>query len=148
MFSSLISELFQFSSVAQLCPTFCNPMDCSTPGSSIFHYLPSLFQFMSIESVMLSNQLILCCPLLLLLQSFPASGSFPMSRFFTSGGQSTGASASVLPMNIQSWFPLGLVWSPCCPRDSEESYAAPQFKSINSSALSLLCVKIIVIFYL
>ena len=43
------------------------------------------------------------------LQSFPASGSFPMSWFFTSGGQSIGASAlaSVLPMNIQGWFPLG-----------------------------------------
>ena len=41
-------------------------------------------------------------------QSFPASGSFPMSRLFASGGQSIGASASVLPMNIQSWFPLGL----------------------------------------
>ena len=42
------------------------------------------------------------------LQSFPASGSFPMSWLFTSGGQSVGASASVLPMNIQDWFPLGL----------------------------------------
>ena len=42
------------------------------------------------------------------LQSFPASGSFPMSQLFASGGQSTGASASVLPMNIQNWFPLGL----------------------------------------
>ena len=42
------------------------------------------------------------------LQSFPASGSFPMSQFFTSGGQSAGASASVLPMNIQDWFPFGL----------------------------------------
>ena len=42
------------------------------------------------------------------LQSFPASGSFPMSRLFASGGQSTGVSASVLPMNIQGWFPLGL----------------------------------------
>ena len=40
-------------------------------------------------------------------QSFPASGSFPVSQFFTSGGQSIGASASVLPMNIQDWFPLG-----------------------------------------
>ena len=43
------------------------------------------------------------------LQSFPASGSFPMSQFFTSGGQSIGVSASVLPMNIQDWFPLGLI---------------------------------------
>ena len=42
------------------------------------------------------------------LQSFPASGSFPMSQFFTSGGQSIVASAAVLPMNIQHWFPLGL----------------------------------------
>ena len=41
------------------------------------------------------------------LQSFPASGSFPMSQFFSSGGQSTGASASVLSMNFQDWFPLG-----------------------------------------
>ena len=57
------------------------------------------------------------------LQSFPASGSFPMSQFFASGGQSIGASvsASVLPMDIQDWFPLGLtVWSPCSPRDSQE----------------------------
>ena len=75
-------------------------------------------------------------------QCFPASGSFPISRLFTSGGQSIGASASasVFPMNIQGWFPLGLTgWSPCCPRDSEEASPAPQFKSINSSVLSLLC---------
>ena len=57
-----------------------------------------------------SNHLILCCPLLLMPQSFPASVSFPMSWLFASGGQSIRASASapVLPMNIQSWFPLGL----------------------------------------
>ena len=64
----------------------------------------------SIELMMPSSHLILCCPLLLCLLSFPASGSFQMSQFFTSGGQSIGvsASASVLPMNIQGWFPLGL----------------------------------------
>ena len=64
----------------------------------------------SIMLEMSSNLLILCHPLLLRLQSFPASGSFPMSQFFTSGGQRIGvsASASVLPMNIQDWFPLGL----------------------------------------
>ena len=80
------------------------------------------------------------------LQSFPASESFPMSQFFTSGGQSTGvsASASVLPMNIQAWFPLDqldlkeLVGSPCSPRDSQESSPIPQFKSTNSSVLSFL----------
>ena len=67
----------------------------------------SLLKLMSIKSLMPSNHLILCCPLLLCLQSFPASGSFPVSQFFTSDGQSIGASASVLPMNIQDWFPLG-----------------------------------------
>ena len=75
------------------------------------------------------------------LQSFPASGSFPMSLFFTSGGQSIGvsASASVLPMNIQDWFPLGwLIRYPCSSRDSQESSPTPQFKSISSSALSFL----------
>ena len=73
-------------------------------------------------------------------QSFPVPGSFPMSQLFTSGGQSIGASAAalVLPVNIQSWFPLGLVWSPYCPRDSQESSPTPQFKSINSLMLSLL----------
>ena len=65
----------------------------------------SLLKLISIESVMSSNHLILSC-----LLSFPASGAFPMSWLFVSGGQSTGvsASASVPPMNIQDWFPLGL----------------------------------------
>ena len=74
-------------------------------------------------------------------QSFPASRSFQMSQFFTLGGQSIGDSvwASVLLMNIQDWFPLVLlVWSPCSPRDSQESSPTPQFKSINYSALSFL----------
>ena len=71
----------------------------------------SLLKFMSTESVMLSNYLILCNTLLLCLQSFAASESFPMSWVFTTGGQSIGASASasVLPMNIQGWFPFGLI---------------------------------------
>ena len=75
------------------------------------------------------------------LQSFPASESFPMSQLFASDGQSIGVSApaSVLPMNIQDWFPLdGLVGSPCSPRDSQESYPPPEFKNINSLALSFL----------
>ena len=78
------------------------------------------------------------------LQSFPASGSFPRSPLFTSGGQSIGvsASASVLPMNIQDWFSLGLVGSPCSPRDSQESSPTPQFKSINSSVLSFFMVQL------
>ena len=70
----------------------------------------SLHKLMSIESVMPSNHLILCHPLLLLPSIFPSIRSFPMSQFFASGGQSirASASASVPPMNIQDWFPLGL----------------------------------------
>ena len=62
---------------------------------------------MSIESVMPSNHLILCHSPCSSPESFPVLGSFPMSQLFTSGGQSIGASASVLPVNIQGWFPLG-----------------------------------------
>ena len=70
----------------------------------------SLFKFMSIVSVMLYNHLILCCPLLLLPSIFPSIWSFPISWLFASGGQSieVSASATVLPTNIQSWFPLEL----------------------------------------
>ena len=71
------------------------------------------------------------------LQYFPASGSFPMSQLFSTGGQSmrASASASVLPMNIQDWFLLGLTGLISYPRDSEESSPAPQFKSMNSLML-------------
>ena len=75
------------------------------------------------------------------LQSFPASGSLPMSRLFASSGQRIGASdlASVLSLNIQSWFPSGLTGLiPCSPRDSQESSTAPQFEGISSLVLSLL----------
>ena len=70
-----------------------------------------------------------------------------MSHIFTSGGQSIGVStsASVLPMNIQDsfpfnidWFDLLAVWTPCSPRDSQESSPTPQFKNISSSVLSFL----------
>ena len=69
-----------------------------------FTIYQTLLKFMSIESMMLSNHHIPCCPLLLLSSTFPASGSFPVSQLFESGGQSIGAlaSASVLPVNIQS----------------------------------------------
>ena len=70
---------------------------------------PRAYSLMSIMSVMPSNHLILCCPLLLPPSIFPASGSFQMSQLFISGGQSIGVSVStsVLPMNIQDWCPLG-----------------------------------------
>ena len=74
----------------------------------------TFLRLMSVELVILSNHLIYCHSLLCL-QSLPASGSFPLSQIFASGGQSTGVSASapVLSMNIQGWYPLGLTgWIP------------------------------------
>ena len=96
------------SSVAQSCLTLCVPMHCGTPGHAVHHQLPELTQisvplspwfYPTISSSVIHFS---SC-----LQSFPASGSFPISQFFTSGGQSIGASASVLPMNMRDWSPLG-----------------------------------------
>ena len=99
-------SVYQSLSCVQL---FATPGTAACQASLSITNSQSLLKFMSIESVMPSNHLILFHPLSFCLQSFPASGSFPMSQFFASGGQSIGvsSSASVLPMNIQDWFPLG-----------------------------------------
>ena len=95
-------------SVAQSRLTLCDPWTAALQASLSFTISWSLLKLTSIESVMPSNHLILCCPLPLL--PFLASGSFPMSRLFESVVQciKASASASVLPMNIQNWFPLRL----------------------------------------
>jgi len=93
-------------SVAKSCPALHNPMDGSVSGFPVLHYFLEFAQtHVHWVSDAISSSAAFSC-----LQSFPASGSFPMSQLFTSGGQSTGASAavSVIPMNIQGWFPLGL----------------------------------------
>ena len=118
------------------------PMDCSMPGFPT-HYQPTpgAYSNSGPSSQWCHPTISFSVVLFSCLQSFPESGSFPTSQFFTSGGQSVGvsASASVLSMNIQDWFPLGgLFGFPCCPKDSQESSPTPQFKSINSSALSFL----------
>ena len=99
------------SSVAQSCPTLCNHMDCSKPGF-ILHHLPEFAQthvhwLSQWCHTTVSSSIV---PFSSYPQSFPSSGSLPVSQLFASGGQSIGvsASASVLPMNIQNWFPLGL----------------------------------------
>ena len=84
----------------------CDPMDCSTPGFPVHHNSQSLLRLMSIESVIPSNHLILCHPLLLLPSIIPSIRVLS-NEFFASDGQNTGVSASVFPMNIQDWFPLG-----------------------------------------
>ena len=103
------SDLYQFSSVTQSGLTLCDSMDCSMPGFPVHQQLQNLLELMSIELMMPSNHLILCHPLFLLPSILPNIRVFPISQFFASGGQSIGASASasVLPMNIQDWFPLG-----------------------------------------
>ena len=91
----------------QLCSTLFHPMDCSMPGFPVHHQLPELTQT---HVYWVSDAIQPCHPLSSPpppLQPFPASGFFPRSQFFISGGQSIGASASVLPMNSQDWFPLG-----------------------------------------
>ena len=97
----------------------------------------SLLKLMSIELVMPSNHLILCWPLLLLPSIFLRLGYFPMSLFFASGGQSIGisASASVLPVNIQDWFPFE--WTGWISLQSK-GLSTPQFKSINFLAFSFV----------
>ena len=137
-----IYKIHQFSSVAQSCPTLCDPMDCSTPGFPVHHQLPELAQtHVHLNRwcrPTISSSIILFSSCL---QSFSASLSFPMSQFFAQGGQNIGVSVStsVLPMNTQDWSPLdGLVGFPCSPRISQESSPTAQFKSINSSGLSFL----------
>ena len=99
-------------SVNKSCPTLYDPMDCNVPGFPVLHRLPEFAQTHVIESVMPSNHLILCHPLLLLPSIFPSIRVFSneSARLFTSGDQSIGASASatVHPMTSQGWFPLGL----------------------------------------
>ena len=87
-------------------PLFVTPLaSCGTPGFPVLHYLSSLLKFMSIESLMLFNHIILCCPLLFP-WSLPSIRSFLMSQLIPSGGQGDSVLAPVLPMNIQGWFPL------------------------------------------
>ena len=95
---------------------FADPKDCSTPNFPVQHQLPELYSNSCPSSQWyhptISSSVI---PFSSCLQSFWASGSFPMSPFFTSGNQSIGASASAsdLPLNTQDWFPLGwTVWIP------------------------------------
>ena len=97
------SKYIHFISIAQLCPTLCDPMDCSMPGFPVHHQLTPGTCSNSCPSgqwchTTISSSVV---PFSSFLQSFSASGSFQMSQLFASGDQSIGVSASVLLMNIQ-----------------------------------------------
>ena len=94
-------------SVAQSWSTLCDPMDCSMPGFHVLYHLQELAQtHVHWVSDAIEPSCSSIIPFSCYLQSFPAAGSFLMSRLFASGDKSIGASASVLPMNIQDWFPF------------------------------------------
>ena len=135
MYNSVVRVTSPFSSVMS---------DCATPWTAALQASPSitnsrsLLKLVSTESVMPSNHLILCRPLLLLPSVFP---SIMVSQLFASGGQCFGvsASASVLPVNIQDCFPLGLTdWISLKSKGLSRVSPTPQFKSISSLALSFL----------
>ena len=108
----LFTSRYQFSSVAQLCPTLCDPNDpqhdrpsCPSPTPGVYKKPCALSQWC--HPIISSSVVPFSCPL-----SFPASGSFQMSQLFPSGGQSIGVSAStsVLPVNTQDWSPFRMDW--------------------------------------
>ena len=141
-------DFVESNSVAQLFLTLCNRIDCST-GFPVHHQLPEPTQthvHRVSDAIQPPHPLSSPFPPPSI---FPRIRVFPISQFFTSSGQSIGVSAStsVLPMNIQDWFPLG--WTGWIslqskglsrPHYSPRSHYSPrpQFKSINSSALSFL----------
>ena len=129
-------------SVAQSCLTLCKPTDCSMPSFPVHHHSQSLLKLMSIESVMPSNRLILCRPLLLLPSIFPSIRIFSNgSAFHIRWPKYWSFSFSINPSSEYSglisfridWFDLLAV------QGTLKSSPTPQFKSISSSALSFLC---------
>ena len=141
------SSIFSFNTFVVLVQSlswvrlFATQWTAASQTSLSFTISWSLLKLKSIELTMPCNHLLLCCPLLFLPSTFPSIRVFSHElalcirwpkywRFSFSCS---------LPMDVQDWFPLGLTGlSPCCPRDSQESFPAPQFESVNSLVLSLL----------
>ena len=130
---------YQFSSVTQLCPTLCNPKNHSRPGLPVHHQLPESIKPMSVESVMPSNHLILCRPLLLLPSIFPSIRGFsnesalrimwPKYWSFSFNISPTNEHPGLISFRMD-WLDLLAV------QGTLESSPTPHCKSINSSALS------------
>ena len=138
---SLRFSSVQFCLVAQSCPALGDPWTAALLASLSITNFRSLFKLMSIESVMPSNHLFLCCPLLLLPSIFPSIRVFSNeSGLCIRWPKYWSFSFSINPSNEYSGLiSFRMVGSPCCPRDSQESSPTPPIKSIHSSALSFLC---------
>ena len=139
--ATILVKSVQFSSVAQLCLTLCNPMDCSMPDFPVLHQLPSLLKLMSIELVMPSNHLILCCPLLLSSICLRIRVFFSESVLHIRWPKYWSFSFSISPSNEYSGlisFKIDWLDLLAIHRDSQESSPTAQFKSINSLVLSFL----------
>ena len=135
--------VYVFSSVQLLSCVwlFATPWTAACQASVSITSSQKLLKLMSIESVMPSNHLILCRPLLLLPSIFPSIRCFQMSQFFASGGQRIGVSdsTSVLPGNIQDWSPLGWArWISLQSKGLSRIFSNTTFQKHNSSALSFL----------
>ena len=110
---AVAADIYTYSSVAQLYLTLCILMDCSTPGFTVLHQLPELAQTHVHQVGNAIKPFHSVIPFSSCLQSFPASRSFLISQLLASCDRNIGASASVLPMNIQDLFPLGWIgWIP------------------------------------
>ena len=136
-----MKEFLCYCADAKSCPTLCNTLDYTTPGFPVLHHLLELAQTQVHRVGMLPNHLILYRPLLLLPLIFASIRVFTISRLCTLGGQSirTSASSSVLPINIQDWFPLGLTGLiSLLSKGFSRISPTPQFKSIISVVFSFL----------
>ena len=128
-------------SVAQSCLTLCDSMDCSTPGFPVHHHLPELAQ---IHVHWVSDAIQVSCPLLSPSPAFNLSQHQGLFRRVCSSHQGAKVSGFQLQHQSLQWifrtdfFRDWLVWSPCSPRDSQESPPTSQFKSISSPVLSFL----------
>ena len=142
LWTVICTFLLQFRSVAQPCPTLCNPMDCSMPGLPVRHQLPELAEtsvHLVGDAIQPSHPLASPSPPVFILSQHQG-----LSQWVSSSHQV----ATVLEFQLQhqsfQWIFRTdflydrVVWSPCCPRDSPESSSTPQFKSLNSLALSFL----------
>ena len=131
----------QFSSVAQLWLTLCDPLDCSMPSLPVYHQLRQFTQthvHWVDDAIQPSHPLSSSSPPTFNLSKHQGLFKWVSVSYLVAKSIGVSASALVLPVNIQNWFHEGLVWSPCCPRKSQESPPRPQFKSINSSVLRFL----------